>query len=208
MIFGEITGKAVVAMKGRFHLYEGYSMHQITFPIRVMKNLGVETLIISNACGSLNPLIPKGSLMIIEDHINLLPGNPLIGLNESHLGPRFVDMSEPYAKKYIELVEKIALDKKIKIYKGVYVAMSGPSLETRAEYRLLRTIGADVVGMSTIPENIVARQCGMDVLGLSITTDECYPDALKPVGIEEILETASKVEPDMTEIVKEFVKII
>jgi len=208
MIFGKISGKEVVAMQGRFHLYEGYSMQQITFPVRVMKNLGVEILIVSNACGSVNPLLPKGSLMIIEDHINLLPGNPLIGVNDPELGERFVDMSEPYSKQIIEIVERIALDKKIKIFKGVYAAMSGPSLETRAEYRFLRTIGADVVGMSTVPENIVARQCGMKVLGLSITTDECYPDALKPVGIDEILETASKVEPNLTELVKEFVKII
>lgn len=208
LLVGKLSGKNVVAMKGRFHFYEGYSMEQITFPIRVMKEMGVKTLIISNACGSLNDNIPKGSIMIIEDHINLLPGNPLIGLSDPELGPRFVDMSEPYSERYIENIEKIASDQNIKTYKGVYSAMSGPSLETRAEYRFLRLLGADAIGMSTVPETIVANQCGMKVLGLSITTDECNPDNLKPVSINEILAAAALAEPALTKLVKEFVKMI
>lgn len=203
LIFGQLSGKNVIVMQGRFHYYEGYSMQKITFPVRVMKMLGAETLVISNACGSLNPYIPKGSIMLIDDHINLLGDNPLIGKHDDFFGPRFVDMSEPYSKELIKLAEQTALELGIKVHKGVFSAMPGPSLETRAEYRFLRTIGADVIGMSTIPENIVANQMGMKVLGFSITTDECYPDALKPVQLDEMIETANSTEPKLTKIIKE-----
>jgi purine-nucleoside phosphorylase len=202
LIFGKIGGKSVVAMQGRMHYYEGYSMRQITFPVRVMKYLGIETLLVSNACGSLNPYIRKGELMIIDDHINLLGDNPLIGANDDRIGPRFPDMSEPYSKKLIELAEDCARELKIKVKKGVFSAMTGPSLETRAEYRFLRNAGADVIGMSTIPENIVARHMGLKVLGMSIITDECYPDSLRPVSLDEILDAAGKAEPDLTAVMK------
>lgn len=202
LIFGTLNGKSVVAMQGRFHFYEGYSMKQITYPVRVMKELGVETLLISNACGGMNPVFRAGDVMIMEDHINLLGDNPLIGENDADLGPRFPDMSEPYSRKLIELAEQVALEKGIKVQRGVYVAVAGPNLETRAEYRFLRLIGADVVGMSTIPECIVANHAGMKVLGLSVVTDECFPDALKPAKIEEIIATANQAEPKLTYIMK------
>lgn len=206
LIFGKISGKNVVAMQGRFHYYEGYSMQQITYPVRVMKFLGVETLLISNACGGMNPLFKKGDIMLIVDHINLLGDNPLIGKNEDELGPRFPDMSEPYNLKLIELTEEVALENKIKVQKGVFVAVPGPNLETRAEYRFLRNIGADVVGMSTVPENIVANHMGLKVLGFSIITDECFPESLKPVDVKEIIKTAMEAEPKMTLIMKEVIK--
>lgn len=208
LIFGTINSKNVVAMQGRFHYYEGYSMKQITYPVRVMKFLGVKTLLVSNACGGMNPVYKRGDIMLMSDHINLLGDNPLIGKNEDDLGPRFPDMSEPYSKKLIEIAEELALENKIKVQKGVYVAVPGPNLETRAEYRFLRAIGADVVGMSTIPENIVANHMGMKVLGISIVTDECFPDSLKPVNVEEIIATAMKAEPKMTLIMKEVIKRI
>jgi purine-nucleoside phosphorylase len=206
LIFGKINGKNVVAMQGRFHYYEGYTMQQITYPVRVMKFLGVETLLVSNACGGMNPQYRKGDVMIMADHINMLGDNPLIGKNEDNLGPRFPDMSEPYSFELIELAEEIALENQIKVQKGVYVAVSGPNLETRAEYRFLREAGADVVGMSTIPENIVANHMGMKVLGISIVTDECFPDSLKPVNVDEIIATAMQAEPKMTLIMKELIK--
>lgn len=206
LIFGTLAGKSVVAMQGRFHYYEGYTMKQITFPVRVMKFLGVDTLLISNAAGALNPLFQKGEVMIMADHINLLGDNPLIGPNDDSLGPRFPDMSEPYSKELIALAEQAALDLKVRVQKGVYVAMQGPNLETRSEYRFLRFIGADAVGMSTVPEDIVAIHMGMRVFGVSILTDECFPDALKPVTIEEVIAVANKAEPKMTEIMKELVK--
>lgn len=206
LIFGKVNGKNVVAMQGRFHFYEGYTMQQITYPVRVMKFLGVKTLLVSNACGGMNPLFRRGDVMIMVDHINMLGDNPLIGKNEDELGPRFPDMSEPYNLELIELAENIALENKIKVQKGVYVAVPGPNLETKAEYRFLRAIGADVVGMSTIPENIVANHMGMKVLGISIVTDECFPDALKPVNVEEIIATAMRAEPKMTLIMKELIK--
>jgi len=206
LIFGKINGKKVVAMQGRFHYYEGYTMQQITYPVRVMKFLGVKTLLVSNACGGMNPIYKRGDVMIISDHINLLGDNPLIGKNEDELGPRFPDMSEPYDNKLIELAEQVALENKIKVQKGVYVAVPGPNLETKAEYRFLRSIGADVVGMSTVPENIVANHMGMKVLGFSIVTDECFPDSLKPVDVKEIIETAMTAEPKMTLIMKEVIK--
>ncbi len=206
LIFGRLGGRDVVAMQGRFHYYEGYSMKQITYPIRVMKKLGVNTLLISNACGGMNPVYSNGDIMIMTDHINLLGDNPLIGKNEDEFGPRFPDMSEPYCKELIKMAEEIALQNNIKVHRGVYVAVAGPNLETRAEYIFLRSIGADVVGMSTVPENIVANHMGMKVLGLSIVTDECFPDSLKPVDVAEIINTAMKAEPKMTLIMREVIK--
>jgi purine-nucleoside phosphorylase len=206
LILGTLGNKPVVAMQGRFHYYEGYSMKQITFPVRVMKKLGIHSLLISNACGGMNTQFRRGDLMVIEDHINFLGDNPLIGPNLDEFGPRFPDMSEPYSKKLIALAEKIALENKIKLHRGVFIAVSGPSLETRAEYRFLKMIGADVVGMSTVPENIVAVHCGLNVLGISVITDECFPDALKPVDINEIIETAMVAEPKLTLIMKEVIR--
>jgi purine-nucleoside phosphorylase len=206
LIFGTLAEKKIVAMQGRFHMYEGYNLKQVTFPIRVMKFLGVKSILVSNAAGALNPLFKKGDVMLISDHINLLGDNPLIGPNDDEIGPRFPDMSEAYDKELIGLAEHAALDLKIRVQKGVYVAMQGPSLETKSEYRFLRTIGADAVGMSTVPEDIVAVHMGMRVLGFSILTDECFPDALKPALLEEILKVAAKAEPKMTAIMKEVVK--
>jgi purine-nucleoside phosphorylase len=206
LIFGKIKNQDVVIMQGRMHYYEGYSMKEITFPIYVMKALGIKTLLISNACGSVNPRLPKASIMIIDDHINLLGDNPLIGPNDASLGVRFPDMSEPYSQELIKLAEDIALEEKIKIYKGVYAAMTGPNLETKAEYRMLQYIGADVVGMSTVPECIVANYLGLKVFGVSIVTDECYPDALKPAKLEEILEIASNTEPKLTKLIEKMLE--
>jgi len=211
LIFGKLGGKDVVAMQGRFHFYEGYTMRQVTFPVRVMGSamgLGIRTLITSNAVGGMNRSFRKGDLMVISDHINLQGDNPLIGPNDEELGPRFPDMSEPYSKKLIALAEKSAKRMKIKIRKGVLVAVQGPNLETRAEYRFLRTIGADAVGMSTVPEVIVAVHMGMNVLSFSIITDECFPETLKPVTVREVIEVASKAEPKLTRIMKEVVKRI
>ncbi|KAA3617236.1 MAG: purine-nucleoside phosphorylase [Calditrichaeota bacterium] len=208
LILGTLSGKTVLAMQGRFHIYEGYSMQEIVFPIRLMHDLGIKTLIISNAAGGMNPQFSTGDIMVIEDHINLFGDNPLIGPNLEEYGPRFPDMSEPYSKKLIAMAEKTALEKKIVLQKGVYVAVTGPNLETRAEYRFLRTIGADVVGMSTIPENIAAVHMGMDVLAFSVITDECFPDALKAVNVEEILATARSAEPKLTLIMKEVIGLI
>ncbi len=202
LIFGTLAGTPVVVMQGRFHYYEGYTMQQIAFPVRVMKLLGVQTLLISNACGSMNPHYRRGELMLMTDHINLLGDNPLIGPNDTALGPRFPDMSQPYSHRLIALADDVALENKIRLHHGVYVAVAGPNLETRAEYRFLRTIGADVVGMSTVPENIAARHMGMEVLGISIITDECYPDALESVSVEMIIATAMQAEPQMTTILK------
>lgn len=206
LIFGTLAGKKVAAMQGRFHFYEGYSMKQITFPVRVMKFLGVKTLLISNASGALNPLFQRGDVMLISDHINLLGDNPLIGPNDDSLGPRFPDMSEPYTKSLIALAEESALDLRVKLQNGVFVALTGPNLETRAEYRFLRYIGADAVGMSTVPEVIVAVHMGLKVLGFSILTDECFPDALKPVSLEEVIAVANKAEPKLTKVMKEVVR--
>jgi purine-nucleoside phosphorylase len=206
LIFGKINGKNVVAMQGRFHFYEGYSMQQITYPVRVMKFLGVQTLLVSNACGGMNPIYRRADVMLMLDHINLIGDNPLIGKNEDELGPRFPDMSEPYDLGLIKLAEEVALENKIPVQKGVYVAVAGPNLETRAEYRFLRNIGADVVGMSTIPENIVANHMGIKVLGISIITDECFPDSLQAVNVQEIIDTAMKAEPKMTLIMKEVIR--
>ena len=206
LLFGKLGGKTILAMQGRFHYYEGYSMQEIVFPLRVMYELGIRTLLISNACGGMNPQFQAGDIMLIEDHINFIGDNPLIGPNLDEYGPRFPDMSEPYSKKLIALAEGIALENKIVLRKGVYIAVSGPNLETRAEYRFLRATGADVVGMSTIPENIAAVQMGMDVLAFSVITDECFPDALKAINVEEILATARKAEPKLTLIMKEVIE--
>jgi len=208
LIFGTLGGKNIIAMQGRFHYYEGYTMKQITLPVRVMKKLGIHTLLISNACGGMNPVFRRGDLMIINDHINLLGDNPLIGPNLDEFGPRFPDMSEPYSRELIEMAEDIALENKIRLQKGVFVAVSGPNLETKAEYRFLRLIGADVVGMSTIPEDIVAVHCGIRVFGLSVVTDECFPDALEPVNVAEIIKTANLAEPKLTLIMKQLVEKI
>ena len=209
LIFGTLAGKKIVAMQGRFHYYEGYSLQQVTFPVRVMSRrfgLGVKTLLISNAAGGMNPEFHRGDLMLITDHINLQGTNPLIGPNDDDLGPRFPDMSEPYSKDLMKLAEKVAAEAKIKVQRGVFVAVQGPNLETRAEYRFLRNIGADAVGMSTVPEDIVAVHMGMNVLGISIITDECFPDTLKPVSVDEIIAVANKAEPKLTKIMKELVK--
>ena len=205
-IFGELANKSIVAMQGRFHLYEGYTMKQITFPVRVMKFLGVHTLIISNACGGINAAMKPGAIMLMNDHINLLGDNPLIGENDSSLGPRFPDMSEPYSRDLIRLAERIANEENLDIKKGVYAALSGPCLETAAEYRFLRTIGADVVGMSTIPEDIVAVHMGMKVLGLSVITDACVPENLQPANVPEILRIAKETEPRLTLLIRRMVE--
>ena len=202
LVFGKIGNKLIAAMEGRFHYYEGYSMKEVTFPVRVLKALGIKTLIVSNAAGGMNPQFEAGDLVLITDHINLMGDNPLIGPNEDELGPRFPDMSQPYSRRLITLAEEIALKERIKVKKGVYVAVAGPNLETAAEYRFLRALGADMVGMSTVPEVIVARHARMEVLGLSCITDECLPDALKPADIKEIIKIASKSEPIMTGLIK------
>ncbi len=201
LLFGMLGGKKVVAMQGRFHFYEGYSMQQIVFPLRVLKALGAHTLLVSNAAGGMNPLYKRGDVMLIVDHINLIGSNPLIGANDNDLGPRFPDMSEPYSKTLVALAETAALEQGIKLHQGVYVAVSGPNLETKAEYRFLRALGADVVGMSTVPEVITAVHMGMQVMGISVITDECFPDALKPVSMKEIVEAADTAEPKMTRII-------
>lgn len=206
LILGRLGGRDVVAMQGRFHYYEGYTMRQIVFPVRVMRSLGIAMLFVSNACGGMNPHYRRGDLMIMEDHINLLGDNPLIGPNDDTLGPRFPDMSEPYSHRLIAIAEQVALQEKIKLQKGVYVAVPGPNLETRAEYRFLRTIGADVVGMSTVPEVIAARHMAMEVFGISIVTDECFPDNLAPVNIAEIIAAANSAEPKMTTIIEEVIR--
>lgn len=205
LLLGKLAGKTILAMQGRFHFYEGYSMQEIVLPVRVMYELGIRTLIISNAGGGMNPQFQAGDIMVIEDHINFFGNNPLIGPNLDEYGPRFPDMSEPYSKNLIALAEEVALDNKVVLRKGVYAAVTGPNLETRAEYRFLRATGADVVGMSTIPENIAAVQMGMDVLAFSVITDECFPDALKAVSVEEILAIARKAEPKLTLIMKEVI---
>jgi purine-nucleoside phosphorylase len=206
LIYGDINGKKVLAMQGRFHYYEGYNMQQITLPVRVMKALGVKNLLISNASGNLNMKWKKGELMLIDDHINLQPENPLRGHNESSLGPRFPDMSQPYNKMLNDLLKKISKEKGIILNKGVYVGVPGPNLETRAEYRFLQRIGADAVGMSTIPEVIVANHMSLPCCAISVLTDDCDPDNLVAAKLEDILEMAGKAEPKLTELYVELIK--
>ena len=201
LLFGTLGGRSVVAMQGRFHRYEGYTLQQVVLPVRVMFLLGARTLIVSNACGGMNPLWSAGDIMLIDDHINLLGENPLVGPNLDELGPRFPDMSRAYDPELQKLAQDAALELKIPLRRGVYVAVTGPNLETRAEYRMLRAMGADVVGMSTVPEVIAARHMGMRVLGLSIITDECFPDALEEASVEKIIATAAKAEPQLTRLV-------
>jgi purine-nucleoside phosphorylase len=201
LLCGTLAGKTVVAMQGRFHRYEGYSLSQVTFPVRVLRALGARTLVVSNACGGMHPLWAPGDLMLLADHINLLGDNPLIGPNDDRLGPRFPDMSEPYDAGLRATARAVALERGITLHEGVYVAVPGPNLETRAEYRFLRGIGADVVGMSTVPEVIVAIHGGMRVLGVSIITDQCLPDALEPASVEKIIAVASRAEPNLTALV-------
>lgn len=201
LVCGTLCGLPVMAMEGRFHMYEGYPLKQITLPVRVMKAMGAELLVVSNACGGMNPNYRCGDIMLIDDHINLLGDNPLIGINDDRLGPRFPDMSQPYDAKLIDKALEVARRENIVAHKGVFVAVSGPNLETRAEYRFLRLIGSDVVGMSTVPEVIVAAHAGMRVVGFSIITDMCLPDALKPAVVSEIIAIANEAEPKLTKLV-------
>ncbi len=202
LMFGTLEGKKVLVMNGRFHYYEGYTLQEITFPIRVMKLLGVKNLLVSNAAGAVNLSMPPASLMIIDDHINMLPGNPLVGKNYDEYGPRFPDMSRPYDPEFIEIMETVAEDENIPLNKGVYVAWIGPSLETRAEYRFIKVMGADAVGMSTVPEVIVANHQNMRVAAVSVITDICDPDNLEPVNINNILKNAALAEEDMIKLFK------
>jgi purine-nucleoside phosphorylase len=206
LLFGTLGGKEVVAMQGRFHYYEGYTMQQIVFPLRVLKANGADTLFVSNACGGMNPNYTAGDIMLIRDHINMIGDNPLVGPNDEDLGPRFPDMSEPYSERLMDIAKNAALESNLQMHQGVYIALSGPMLETKSEYRFLRLIGADVVGMSTVPEVIAAVHMGMEVLGISAITDECFPDSLEPVNIEDILEAASIAEPKMTRVIVDVLK--
>jgi purine-nucleoside phosphorylase len=206
LVCGSLGGKTVIAMEGRFHYYEGYSLQQVTFPVRVMKALGCDTLIVSNACGGMNPQYAKGEIMLIEDHINLIGDNPLIGPNDERLGDRFPDMCHAYNRDLLKLAKTVAMEEHIAVQQGVYVAVSGPNLETAAEYRFLRTIGADVVGMSTVPEVIVAVHSKMRSLGFSAITDMCLPDALEPVSLPEILAVAADAEKKLRVLVRKVVE--
>ncbi len=197
LILGTLSGKNVIAMQGRFHLYEGYSAQQVTFPVRVMKALGIKLLFVSNACGGLNPQFKTGDIMIITDHINFQGKNPLVGVNDDRLGPRFPDMYNVYDKDLVNLMYDTAIENGIGVQKGVYLSVLGPNLETAAEFRALRTLGADVVGMSTIPEVIAARHSGLKVMGLSIITDMGLPDAMEPISLESVLAAAKETEPMM-----------
>ncbi|OYD17340.1 purine-nucleoside phosphorylase [candidate division WOR-3 bacterium JGI_Cruoil_03_44_89] len=208
LIFGYLSGKSVVCMQGRFHYYEGYGMKEVTFPVRVMKKLGADILIVSNATGGLNPLFERGDVMLITDHINFLPENPLRGKNDESLGPRFPDMLEVYSRDFIKLAEGVALQEKIPVRKGVYISLQGPCFETPAEYRMLRILGADAVGMSTVPEAIAARHMGMKVLGISIITDMGLPDIQEPVSHEIVIKAAEEAEPKLTKLVTAFVKAL
>jgi purine-nucleoside phosphorylase len=201
LVCGRLRGLPVIAMEGRFHMYEGYSLKQVTLPVRVMKALGTELLVVSNACGGMNPNYRAGDIMVIEDHINLMGDNPLIGINDDRLGPRFPDMSEPYERTLIARALRVARREDIVAHQGVFVAVAGPNLETRAEYRFLRLIGADVVGMSTVPEVIVAVHCGLRVVGFSIVTDMCLPDALEAANLQKIIAVANESEPKLRKLV-------
>lgn len=202
MLFGHLAGRRVVAMQGRFHRYEGYTLQQIAFPVRVMRLLGAGTLVVSNASGGMNPLWSPGDLVLISDHINLLGDSPLVGRNLDELGPRFPDMSAPYDERLQQIALRVAMASRIPLRRGVYVAVAGPNLETRAEYRMLRTLGADLVGMSTVPEVITAVHAGMRVLGVSIITDACLPDALEQADVARIIATAREAEPQLTTLIE------
>lgn len=206
LVFGRLAGVDVVAMQGRVHYYEGYSMQQVTFPVRVMKALGVDSLIVTNAAGGMNPQLRAGDLVAIVDHVNLMGSSPLMGPNDERLGERFPDMSEPYDRQYLEQVERVALELGIALRRGVFVAVSGPNLETAAEYRFLRAIGADVVGMSLVPETIVAVHSSMRVLALTVVTDECFPDRLEKADVAKIIRTANEAAPSLSRIVVEFLR--
>jgi len=206
LVLGKIAEQNVVAMQGRFHYYEGHSFDKVTYPIRIMRALGAEILIVSNAAGGMNPLFDLADLMLIVDHINFTGISPLIGPNDDKLGPRFPDMSRVYDPELLELAEQVALEENIKVYKGIYIGVTGPNLETGAEYRMMKLWGADAVGMSTVPEVIVAVHAGFRILGISSITDLCLPDALEPVNFERILETARKVEPKLTKLVKKVIE--
>ncbi len=201
LVCGSLNGLPVVAMEGRIHMYEGYPLKEITLPIRVIKAMGAELLVCSNAVGGLNPYYQKGDIMLIEDQINLMGDNPLIGINDDRLGPRFPDMSQPYSHELIDRALRIARAEDIVAHKGVLVAVAGPNLETRAEYRFLRTIGSDVVGMSTIPEVIVAVHAGLRVVGFSVVTDMCLADALEPADAHEIVKVANAAEPKLSKLI-------
>jgi purine-nucleoside phosphorylase len=206
LLLGRMGNRPVVAMQGRFHRYEGYGLAEVTFPVRVMRALGAKILIVSNACGGMNPLWSPGDLVLLSDHINLLGDNPLIGANDDRLGPRFPDMSDPYDAELRALTRTLAAELGIRLREGVYVAVPGPNLETRAEYRMLRAMGADVVGMSTVPEVIVASHAGMRTVGISIITDQCLPDALEPANIGRIIQTAKRAEPSLTRLIARLVE--
>ena len=206
LIYGEFAGKKIIVMQGRFHLYEGYTLQDVTFPVRIMEKLGIKTLLVSNASGAINLNFKKGELMLIEDHINLQGSSPLAFKGVSELGERFADMSAPYNKSINSTFKAIAKANNIKLHEGVYASVVGPQLETRAEYRMLKIIGADAVGMSTVPEIIVANHLKLNVAAVSVLTDECDPDNLKPVNINEIIAMAAKAEPNMITLFKELIK--
>ena len=208
LIYGTLSGKKVIVMQGRFHLYEGYTLQDVTFPVRIMKQLGIKTLLVSNAAGAINLDFKKGELMLIDDHINLQGGSPLAFKGVEELGERFTDMSAPYDVEINSQFEAIASANNIQLHKGVYASVVGPQLETRAEYRMLKIIGADAVGMSTVPEIIAANHLGLKVAAVSVLTDECDPNNLKPVDIAEIIAMASKAEPNMITLFKELIKTL
>jgi len=204
LVFGTLGGRRIIAMQGRVHYYEGYSMQEITLPVRVMKALGCQALLMSNAVGGMNPQFGPGDITVMTDHINLMGDNPLIGSNDDRLGPRFPDMSEPYDRRFLATMEAVALAARIPLKKAVYVAVAGPNLESGAEYRFLRTIGADTVGMSSVPECLAAIHGGMRVIGMSVITDACFPDALKPANVEEIIAVANAAQPHLEALVTGF----
>lgn len=205
LVFGKLSGRPVAVMRGRVHYYEGYTMKQVTFPVRVLRALGAEVLIITSATGGMNPLFNLGEIVAVVDHVNLMGDNPLIGPNDESLGPRFPDMSEPYDRRLVGLAEKVALAAGIRLEKGVLVAVAGPNLETAAEYRFLRQLGADVVGMSLVPEDLVAVHGGMRVLALAVVTDLCLPDRLEPVDIQKLLAVAGRAAPVLDRLVSNVV---
>ncbi|MGD9547568.1 MAG: purine-nucleoside phosphorylase [Candidatus Krumholzibacteriia bacterium] len=206
LVLGVLGGRGIMAMQGRVHFYEGYTMQEITLPVRVMKALGAGALLMSNAVGGMNPQLNPGDVTVITDHINLMGDNPLIGPNDDRLGPRFPDMSEPYDRRFLATLEQVALDRKIPLKRAVYVAVAGPNLETGAEYRFLRAIGADTVGMSSVPECLAAVHGGMRVVGLSVVTDACFPDNLHPADVEAIIRVANGAQPRLEALVTGFLE--